>query len=497
MGVGESKSLVHYRHMFTNFFSPKTPVIMRDINLYNTETGINEIFSPLDNKVVKMYSCGPTVYDYAHIGNLRAYVFADILKRTLIRNGYLVKQTINFTDFGHLTDDGDAGEDKMMKGLKREGLPLTLDAMRQLSDRYIKTFKEDFVELNILPPTTWARASDYVKTQISLVKTLDEKGFTYETSDGLYFDISKFPKYGRLGKIDIAKLKSGARIEVNSEKRHPADFAVWKKSEHGWPSRWGKGFPGWHIECSAMALDTLGKQIDIHTGGIDHIPVHHNAEIAQSEAATGKSFVKYWLHNAFITIDNTKVSKSLGNNITMRHLRDRGFSGEDYRYWLLTAHYRSPVNFSWEALKASKQALFRLKRYMYEDFKQKTATPDENYLEKFDTCLANDFDTPGAIAVLWDMLKDEKLDNKVKCGTLMSMDEVLDIGLSENLFDGMKSLGVVTTDEIPAEIQALIDEREVARIARNWIQADILRDAIKLKGYTLEDTNYGPKVTRE
>jgi cysteinyl-tRNA synthetase len=483
--------------MFSRLFGRKTPVHMRDIHLFNTESGKLEIFAPLDDKAVKMYSCGPTVYDYVHIGNLRSFLTADIVKRVLIRNGFLVEHTINFTDFGHLSDDGDAGEDKMMKGLNREGLPITLDAMRQLSDRYIKSFEEDIEELRILPPTTWARASEYIKKQIALIKSLDEKGFAYETSDGLYFDISKFPTYGRLCKVDLKKQKSGARVEVNSEKKHPADFAIWKKSELGWDSRWGKGFPGWHIECSTMAMDTLGKQIDIHTGGEDLAYTHHNAEIAQSEAITSKQFVKYWIHNAFITIDNTKVSKSLGNTITMRHLRDKGFSGDDYRYWLLTAHYRTSANFSWEALKAAKQALFRLKRYVYEEYKQKTATPDTDYLEKFDACLADDFDTPGAIAVLWEMVNDKKLDNKVKCGTLMSMDEVLDIGLSEDLYEGVRSLGVVATDELPADIQALIDEREAARIARNWEVADVLREKLKLKGYVVEDTPQGPKVTKE
>ena len=482
--------------MLQHLFGRKKPLTLRDINLYNTESGQLEVFKALKSPQVLMYSCGPTVYDYAHIGNLRSYVFSDIVKRTLVRNGYLVKHTINFTDFGHLTDDADEGEDKMMKGLKREGLSINLAGMHELGNKYIKAFIDDTNEMRILPPTTWARASDYVAKQISLVKTLDDKGFTYETSDGVYFDIAQFPAYGRLGHIDLAGLKNGARVQVNSQKRHPADFAVWKKSELGWDSRWGKGFPGWHVECSAMALATLGKQIDIHTGGIDHIHTHHNAEIAQSEAVTGRQFVRYWMHNAFITIDNTKISKSLGNNLTMRHLRDRGFSGDDYRYWLLTAHYRSPVNFSWDALKGAKQALFRLKRYMYEDFKQKSAIPDAAYMERFENHLANDLDTPGAIAVLWEMIKDTKLDAKVKCGTLIAMDEVLDIGLSDDPTDGIRSLGVVATDELPEELQELVDRREVARIARNWIEADTLRDAVLLKGYVIEDTPQGPKLTK-
>lgn len=485
------------RHvMLKHLFGRSVPAHMREVKLYNTESSTLEVFSPLKDPEVKMYSCGPTVYDYAHIGNLRSYIFSDVLKRTLLRNGYLVKHTINFTDFGHLTDDGDEGEDKMMKGLKREGLPVSLEGMKELGDKYIQAFVDDIEELRIMPPTNWARASDYIGKQISLVKMLDDKGFTYETSDGVYFDITRFPSYGRLGKINLEKLKSGARVEVNTEKRHPADFAVWKKSELGWQSRFGTGFPGWHIECSAMALATLGKQIDIHTGGIDHIATHHNAEIAQSEAATGKPFSKYWMHNAFITIDNTKIAKSLGNSITMRHLRDRGFTGDDYRYWLLTAHYRSPVNFTFEALKGSKQALYRLKRYMYEEFKQKSAVPDASYMERFETHLANDLDTPAAIALLWDMLKDEELDTKTKCGTLKAMDEVLEIGLSDDISEGVRSLGVVGQEELPVEIQELIDKREAARIARNWAEADFLRDAVARKGFALEDTPQGPKITK-
>lgn len=483
--------------MFQDFFAatPTTPA-NPPIFLFNTKSHSIETFTPLTPGKVLMYTCGPTVYDYAHIGNLRSYVFADIVKRTFIFHGYAVEHTINLTDFGHLTDDGDAGEDKMMKGLKREGLPVSLAAMRELSDRYIHAFHDDCDALHILPPTTWSRASDYLTAQIRLIETLEEKGYTYETSDGVYFDIKKYPHYGQLGDINLDELRSGARVEVNQEKHHPADFAVWKKGLLGWDSRWGKGFPGWHIECSAMAMATLGKSLDIHTGGIDHIAVHHNAEIAQSECATGKPFATYWLHNAFITIDNTKISKSLGNTLTLRHLYDRGFTGEDYRYWLLTAHYRSPVNFSFEALTAAKHALFRLRRFMYEDYKQVAGTPDAAYLEQFRTFIANDCDTPGAIALLWQVTKDTTLDTATKCATIHVFDSILDIGLRAPLDEGMKTLGVVDFTEIPPEIHKLVEKREAARIARNWLEADTLREALNLKGYSVEDTPHGPKITK-
>lgn len=483
--------------MFSSLFKSKEePVEKTPIFLHNTESGKLEEFNPITPKKVLLYTCGPTVYDYAHVGNLRSFVFADILKRTLIFHGFEVEHTINLTDFGHLTDDGDAGEDKMMKGLKREGLPVTLEAMRELSDIYIHAFYDDCDALNIISPTHFARASEYVEAQIRLIETLEGKGYTYETSDGVYFDIEKYPKYGRLGNVDIKEMKSGARVEVNPEKHHPADFAIWKKGLLGWDSKWGKGFPGWHIECSAMAMATLGKSIDIHTGGIDHISVHHNAEIAQSECATGKKFANYWLHNAFITIDNTKISKSLGNTINLRHLADQGFTGEDYRYWLLTAHYRSPVNFSWEALKAAKQALFRLRRFVYEDYKQQTSYPDADYLTKFREHIANDLDTPAALALLWQVTKDDKLDNATKCATIHVMDGVLDLGLRNNLTEGVKTLGILTSDEIPEEILALVDKREAARIARNWPEADTFREALNLKGYSVEDTPHGPKVSK-
>ena len=466
------------------------------INLFNTESGKLEQFESINKGIVTMYTCGPTVYDYAHIGNFRAFIFADILKRTLVFHGYDVKHTINITDFGHLSDDGDVGEDKMMKGLKREGLPVTLEAMRELSDKYVEAFFDDFDTLRIMSPTIWSRASDYVGPQIRLIETLEGKGFTYETSDGVYFDIQKFPRYGCLGHIDVEKLQSGARVAVNQEKRHPADFAVWKKSPLGWDSRWDKGFPGWHIECSAMAIATLGKEIDIHTGGIDLAPVHHNAEIAQSECATGKKFVHYWMHSEFLTIDNTKISKSLGNTINIHHLIDRGFTGDDYRYWLLTSHYRSPINFSWEALQGAKQALYRLKRYMYEEYKQVAGKPSVDYIKGFKAFMANDLDTPSAIALLWQLVKDNNLDNKTKCATIKIIDSVLDIGLSDDLEEGAKTLGIVSHSDVPQDVQELIARREAARIARNWLEADTIREAITLKGYSVEDTPYGPKVMK-
>jgi cysteinyl-tRNA synthetase len=481
--------------MFGNLFKSGSTSPARTIHLYNTATRSLEPFEPHSSPVL-MYSCGPTVYDFVTIGNLRSFIMADVVKRVLLHNGYLVKHTINLTDFGHLSDDGDAGEDKMMKGLAREGMEINLQAMRDLSERYILAFQDDIEELRILPPDTWARASDYVKAQIKLIQTLDTKGYVYETSDGVYFDISKFPTYGKLGNINLEEIKSGARVEANPEKRHPADFAVWKKSDLGWQSRYGAGFPGWHIECSAMAMRTLGKSIDIHTGGEDLAYTHHNAEIAQCEAATGKPFTKYWLHNAFITIDNTKISKSLGNSVTLRHLLDRGFTGDDYRYWLMTAHYRSPVNFTWEALKAAKQALYRLKRHMYEDYKQVSGRPDATYLEQFDERLADDFDTPSAVALMWEVVKDKKLDNKTKCGTLLAMDGVLDIGLSDDLEQGARALGVISQSEIPDEIQAMINERETARLARDFSTADLLRQKIADAGYALEDTPHGPKVSK-
>jgi cysteinyl-tRNA synthetase len=483
--------------MFNLFKSDAGPADFPPLHLFNTETRMLETFEPLSPKEVKIYSCGPTVYDYAHIGNLRAYVFADTLKRTLIYNGYDVNHTINFTDFGHLTSDADTGDDKMMKGLRREGMEISLEAMRVLSERYIQAFKDDVAALNIVPPTQYARASDYVREEIALVKTLEEKGYTYRTSDGVYFDVTKFPTYGRLGNIDLEHLRSGARVEVNPEKRHPADFAVWKNGELGWDSAWGKGFPGWHIECSAMAFATLGKQIDIHTGGVDNIATHHNGEIAQSESATGKRFVKYWMHSEHVLMNDQKLAKSEGNGVFLADLIAKGYSGEDYRYLLLTSHYRSQMNFSFDALEASKQALVRLKKLLFEQWKDEKGKLNAAYQQKFLGAINEDLDTPKAVALLWDLAKDESLPAGERKSTIIDLDAILGLGLSKDPDEIRRSLGFISPAEIPAELQELLSQREAARLIQNWSEADRLRDAIALRGYTIEDTPEGPKLVKE
>ncbi|MCD5381684.1 MAG: cysteine--tRNA ligase [Candidatus Pacebacteria bacterium] len=459
-------------------------------------TGEKLQFTSLKPGVATMYSCGPTVYDHIHIGNLRAFLLADIVKATLTYNGYTVKHTINFTDFGHLSDDGDAGEDKMMRALHREGKPVTLTAMRELAEIYITSFKEDTRAFRNTPPTTYAPASEYVGEQIELIKTLVEKGYAYEISDGVYFDVTKFPTYGQIGNVDIAKIKEGARVEVNPEKKHPADFALWKKGLLGWESDWGKGFPGWHIECTAMAFATLGKQIDIHTGGEDLKHTHHNGEIAQAEAITGKTYVQYWLHNAHISIDEQKISKSLGNGITLKNLTDRGYSPESYRYFLLQSHYRSPANFTFDALDGAKQALYRLKRYIFEEFKNEAGAVDEAYRTRFHHAINDDLNTPQAIAIMWEIVKDKSLTPGAKVATLKEIDSVLALGLNDTPDTVIRELGVLEDTDIPEAIQTLLTQREAARLARNWEEADTLREALNLKGYTVEDTPQGQKISK-
>lgn len=461
------------------------------LKFYNTLSHSKEDFSPINPKEVLMYSCGPTVYNYAHIGNLRAYVFADILRKTLEYSGYKVQQVINITDIGHLSSDQDSGEDKMTKGLVREGKKLTLKNMKWLAEKYTDKFKEDLKNLNIEEPSGMYFASDYVADDIALIKRLEEKGYTYTTSDGVYFDISKDKNYGELrgNKIKIENTES--RLEKNLEKRNPEDFALWKfSSDIGFPSPWSNGFPGWHIECSAMSMKLLGEQIDIHTGGVDHIPVHHTNEIAQSESATGKRpFVRFWLHNEFVDIGGSKMAKSDDNFFRLGTLLEKGIDPIAYRFWLLMANYRTKVNFNWEALEGAEIALKRLYGLYLglvppgAGLEIKEGKVNAKYQEKFKEYMGDDLDTPRALTLLWDLFKDENVSNVDKKATILDFDKVLSLG-----FANLKE------EIIPAEIIKIAKERELARKNKDFKKSDELRNQISTLGYLIKDETTGYKI---
>lgn len=483
-------------------FFKKDPAIAAPLRFHNTLSGEVEAFVPITPGTARMYNCGPTVYDYQTIGNLRAYVFADTVRRALLLWGYKVKQVINITDVGHLVSDGDEGEDKMEKGLRKHGGSVE-DLVREVTDAYLSDLRELGINTDAI---AFPRATEYIGEQIALVKALEEKGYTYQIEDGIYFDTSRFKDYGKLGAINIAGLEEGARIGVVEGKRNPADFALWKfsrTSDSGkarlqeWESPWGTGFPGWHLECTAMIFKLLGRQIDIHTGGIDHIPVHHNNEIAQAEAATTKQYVRYWLHNDFLTIEGKKISKSLGNTIYLRNLIERGFNPLAFRYLLLTAHYRSPINFTWTALEAAQTALTRLYRIFFEEL-PKTGDPAPAFIAAFTEAIGNDLDTPKAIALIWEMLKDPSVTPTQKHGNLLYADRVLGLGLrdSKKRMAQMTSLTVLRAADVPSDIQALIDAREKARAAKDFATSDRLRDELMAKGYSLEDGPDGPSVRK-
>ncbi len=478
-----------------NFFKTKS-ITDNPIYFYDSAARSKREFKPLKDDVATIYTCGPTVYDHVHIGNLSAYLLSDLTKRVLLYNDYQVKQTMNFTDFGHLSDDGDHGEDKMMKGMDREGYEITLPNMLKFATTFIEAAEVDMAAMNILPAEKYTRASDYVKEQIRLIETLDQKGYAYQTSDGVYFDISKFPAYGILGNIDLEALRAGARVAVNPEKKHPADFALWKFGDLGWESKWGSGFPGWHIECTAMAFATLGKQIDIHTGGEDLQYTHHNAEIAQAEAVSNKPFVSYWLHKSHISINDEKLAKSAGNSIKLTDLTAKGYSAIEYRYWLLQSHYRTGTNFTYEALDAAKTALTRLKKHLFEEYEGKATTVSAAYQERFLSHVNDDLDTPKALALLWEMLKDDSLTPGEKVATAQDYDRVLGFGLSDDMADVLADLGEVALEDAPEDIQAIVAERQAARAVQNWDEADRLREALLVKGYQVEDGPDGPKLTK-
>ncbi len=458
---------------------------MFDIYLTNTLSKKKEVFSPIHTGSVGMYHCGPTVYDSIHIGNLRAFLLADITRRVFEYNGYAVNQVMNITDIGHLVSDGDSGDDKMTKGLKREGLEINLENMLKLARKYEEVFLADIADLNILRPKIIARASEHVAEDIAMIEQLEVKGFTYTTSDGIYFDTEKMPDYGKLGGLDHTH---ESRIGEISEKKNPRDFALWKfDTEKGWQSPWGQGFPGWHIECSGMSTKYLGDQFDIHTGGHDLASVHHNNEIAQSECATGHApFVQYWLHNEFVNIGEEKMAKSGNNFITLATVRDNRINPLALRYLYLQSHYRSQISFSWDALSGSETALKKIQSIITE--LPDGGTINESYQTLFRETINDDLNTAGGIAVMWELIKNPDVSPEDKKATLLDMDQVLGLRLADQ-----RPLDI---DEIPELIQKLLKERAIAREHNDWHSADLLRNEIKALGYEIKDTDDGQKIRR-
>ncbi|MCX6752327.1 MAG: cysteine--tRNA ligase [Candidatus Nomurabacteria bacterium] len=461
------------------------------LKFYNTLSREKELFIPIDKKEVRMYSCGPTVYDYAHIGNLRAYVFTDILCRTIRYEGFKLKQVMNITDIGHLTSDADSGEDKMTKGLLREGKELTLKNMRELAEFYAEKFKDDLKKLNIKMPDGMYFASDYIKEDTKLIKKLEEKGYIYKTSDGIYFDISKMPDYGILRGCVSSSKESKSRIAENSEKKNPEDFALWKFDKKiGFPSSWGQGFPGWHIECSAMSMKFLGEQFDIHTGGIDHVPVHHTNEIAQTECATGKKpSARFWMHNEHVGVAGAKIAKSDGSFLTLNSIIEKNINPITYRFLLLMAHYRTKINFNWEALEGAETALKRLYN-LYQNLGNNVGNIHQEYQNKFKEFMEDDLDTPRALSLLWDVLKDENMSDADKKATVLDFDKVLGLGFSAK--GGSASGG--ENKPLPINIQKLVEEREKARKNKDFKKSDELRKEINSLGYEVKDTAEGPRL---
>lgn len=456
------------------------------LSLYNTLTRKKEPFEPLKKTKVSLYTCGPTVYNFAHIGNLRTYVFEDILKRVLKYNGFKIKHIMNITDVGHLTSDADQGEDKMEKGAAREG-----KTAWKIAQFYTAAFIKDLKLLNILPPNAMPRATDHIKEQIALIKILEQKGFVYRITDGIYFDTGKLADYGKLSPQNFKDKKAGARVEINKEKHSPWDFALWKFSPQGakrqmeWESPWGVGFPGWHIECSAMARSFLGQPFDIHCGGIDHIAIHHTNEIAQSEAAYGTPLARVWMHGEFVVIGpQEKMAKSQDNFLTLDALVKRGFSPLAYRYLLLGTHYRSPLAFSFEALRAAQNALDSLFGHVRELEKPRIGCAE--FEEKFKNAINDDLNIPRALGIMWDLIK-SKYPSRAKARSLLVFDTVLGLGFTRILGRPLA---------IPPPIRALAEAREKARMARDWTKSDTARKQIEEAGYYIEDAPHGYRIKK-
>lgn len=454
------------------------------LSLYNSLTRIKEQVVPT-NGAVNMYSCGPTVYYLPHIGNMRAYLFMDQIRRTLKFNGVKVNGVINITDVGHLTSDADSGDDKMLVASKREN-----KTPWEIAAYYTNIFLRDAALLNIDMPAIVAKATDHIAEMIAFVKALLEKGHAYETSDGVYFSVESFDKYGSLSRIELEDKLSGARIEVNSEKKHPADFTLWVKApkEHimQWPSPWGMGYPGWHIECSAMGIKYLGEHIHVHTGGIDHLPIHHENEIAQNNCFCNKQVVSLWAHVAFLQVDGRKMSKSLGNLYTISDLVQKGYSPLDFKMFNFSASYRKGINFTFEALTAAKISLAKLKALTLSHQNQPTVT-DQNFLQtkkaEFLAAINDDLNFPLALGTVWEVAKCSPSHDIYKL--LTNFDEVLGL-----------DLGKIDLHELPEQVENLLAQRREARQNKDWQKSDELRGAIEALGYQVKDSKQGTEVIK-
>ncbi len=459
------------------------------MKLFNTLTRKKEDFSTIDGKCVRMYSCGPTVYNYAHIGNMRTYIFMDLLRRALLFENFKLKGVMNITDVGHLLSDADDGEDKMVKAAKEQQ-----KSPYEIAEYYTKVFMEDIESLNISKPELIVKATDHIQDMIDYVVELENKGYAYETSDGIYFDIGKFPEYGKLSGISLEDQQAGSRVDVNEEKRHPADFALWKKAEKNhimqWPSPWGMGYPGWHIECSAMSRKYLGDYFDIHTGGVDHIPIHHENEIAQNEAMTGKKCTNFWIHGEFMLFDNGKMSKSLGNTYRIGQLKEMGYSPMDFRYFCLNAHYRKKLNFTFDGLDSAKTARLRLKALIAQHKAGGASIALETlekYRKEFYEAVDDDLNIPLALGILWTMLKETEPSRQVYDLALV-MDRVLGLSLDKEEEQ--------VIDDIPIEVKELAEKRYQAKLAKDYTLADTLRKELTEKGYSVMDTKDGYTVKK-
>ena len=463
--------------------------------LYNTSSRHKDEFAPQNPQQVTMYCCGPTVYNYAHIGNLRTYIFEDLLART-IRLHYPLKHVMNVTDVGHLVSDQDDGEDKMEVGSAREG-----KSAWDIAKFYEEKFWADFDALNCTRPTVISRATQHIKEMITLVKTLEDKGYTYRTSDGIYYDTSKFDRYDALvGHARISGLQGGARVEMSDEKRNPTDFALWKfspkdkKRQMEWDSPWGVGFPGWHIECSAMAMKYLGNTLDIHCGGIDHVTIHHTNEIAQSEAATGQKYVNYWVHGEFLILRSGKMSKSGGTFVTLATLKEKGYDPLSYRYLCLTAHYRTQLEFTFESLDSAAKSLENLRALSRGVLQQAQGKEDtggvcQTWKDKFASAMEDDLNAPKALAVVWEGIRSAEMTAAQKLAFLRFADSILALDLFKE--KPQESLA------LPQEVQTLLEERARARAAKDYKKSDELRDAVARLGYVVKDTPQGQKAEKK